>query len=331
MFSNHQALHFDNPNAPYGRAETFTPWRFTPRPLNDGALFERAPNREPPAIRQLQQPVNLEMQQQQPIVARQAQEDHDTAAEDIFLRESEVSIRDERIEHGWQAKFCELQQYKKEHGHVQIPQKYPTNQKLATWLQSQRFYSLNENSARKIKCVATRERRRQQLQSLGVAFPDVQQQGKPDQREASPNQEVQRPAVEEKDPVTPPVYDDDEEEQPLVPLNGDVDKSAHKDIQYETPLQGEEAREFPSALVQQEAVLSPKLQQDEKDPGGDGVQQDREASTTANLAERNEQTWQASFRELERFKEQHGHVRVPKKYPPNQELSNWLQISDTSD
>ena len=38
-------------------------------------------------------------------------------------------------EQDWQEKFRELEQYKKEHGHVQIPEKYPPNQKLSNWLQ----------------------------------------------------------------------------------------------------------------------------------------------------------------------------------------------------
>jgi hypothetical protein len=71
----------------------------------------------------------------------------------------------------WQEKFRELESFKKEHGHVQIPHKYPPNQPLSTWLRDQRYYKLNEDSSKKLKCAATRERRRQQLRSLGVTFP----------------------------------------------------------------------------------------------------------------------------------------------------------------
>ena len=63
-------------------------------------------------------------------------------------------------------------------------------------------------------------------------------------------------------------------------------------------------------------------QQDEKSPGEDGVQQDqsfREASTTVNL-ERNEESWQASFRKLQQFKKDNGHVTTAAEMPYEPEI-----------
>ena len=85
---------------------------------------------------------------------------------------------EDKLEREWQEKFRELQQYKEDHGHVRIPLRYPLNQELSKWLQHQRYRSLNEDYFKKLKCAATRERRRQQLQSLGVTFPYARSEAK---------------------------------------------------------------------------------------------------------------------------------------------------------
>ncbi|CAB9525830.1 helicase [Seminavis robusta] len=38
----------------------------------------------------------------------------------------------------------------------------------------------------------------------------------------------------------------------------------------------------------------------------------------------NAATWEDRYRELIRFKSDHGHCRVPKRYPPNMKLGNWV-------
>jgi hypothetical protein len=196
--------------------------------------------------------------------------------------------------------FCQLQNYKKEHGHVWVPRKYPQNQELSNWLQNQRYRSLNEDSSTKLKCAATRERRRNQLKSLGVAFPDEEQSKEDDwQEKFSELENFKKDHGHVRVPVNYP---------PNQPLSVWLisQRNARLNENSSAKMKCAATRERRRRQLQSLGVMFPDVE-------------------AMGLKQSKEDGWQDMFHQLESFKEEHGHVRVPNIYPPNQQLSNWMQ------
>jgi len=61
----------------------------------------------------------------------------------------------------WETRFAELQEFKEENGHCNVPQKFAPNQPLGTWVMNQR--------AAKTKGKMTREKS-SRLESIGFQW-----------------------------------------------------------------------------------------------------------------------------------------------------------------
>jgi hypothetical protein len=270
MAFNPNFLSFDNPNAPYGRAQTFQPWKFKLQPMvndDEPAPAEQQQRQQPPAVQE-----------------NSLQEEQDDAAP--LLQEQPAALKQQG---------------------GQQPQ------------------SADRETNKRVRFALGTPPQQNQAKDTGRAKEAVQQQGGAEQRKASSNLEVQRPAKEDaqEESIAPPVFDEEEEQGSLAPLNEKEEPLApHSDDALQAVGAPESLKDYrppPSSPPKpQEAVPSPStLRQDGQGQGEDVVEHDssfRKTSTT----ERNEHKWQESFRELRQHREQHGHVRMSKK------LSNWL-------
>ena len=74
---------------------------------------------------------------------------------------------DRKLNSKWQERYEELIEYKKKYGHCDVPRKYDENKKLATWVNSQRYFYRNVQSGKQSYIT---EERIELLQKIGFRW-----------------------------------------------------------------------------------------------------------------------------------------------------------------
>ncbi|MDD6309771.1 MAG: helicase associated domain-containing protein, partial [Chlamydia suis] len=244
------------------------------------------------------------------------------------------------FEEGWKENFLELQRFREEHGHCKVPQRYPQNPRLASWV-SRRRRDFKEGKLAEDKIA--------RLEEIGFVWRVLEEAWEENFLEL---QRFQEEHGHFKVPVGYPQNPQlaswvshqraDFKEGKLA-----EDKVARleelgfvwdilKEVWEENFLELQRFREeHGHCKVPEGYPQNPQL--------ASWVSTQRYAFKKGKLAEDRiarleeigfvwrvlEEAWEENFLELKRFREEHGHCKVPVGYPQNPQLASWVSNQRT--
>uniref|UniRef100_UPI0009B050FF DEAD/DEAH box helicase n=1 Tax=Chlamydia suis TaxID=83559 RepID=UPI0009B050FF len=256
-------------------------------------------------------------------------------AEDRIARLEEIGFVWDVLEEGWEENFLELKRFQEEHGHCKVPHKYPKSPQLSVWVSDQRT---------KFKKGKLSEDKIARLEEIGFVW-DVLEEGWEENflelkrfREEHghcnvPSVYLQNPSLgvwvsDQREKIKKGKLAEDKiarlEEMGFV---WDVLKEAWEENFLELQRFQEE---HGHCKVPQRYLQNPDL--------GFWVCRQRRRFKKGKLAEDRvarleelgfvwdvlEEEWEENFLELKRFREEHGHCKVPQRYPQNPQLASWV-------
>ncbi|WP_080132990.1 DEAD/DEAH box helicase [Chlamydia suis] len=189
-------------------------------------------------------------------------------SEDRIARLEEIGFVWRVLKEAWEENFLELQRFREEHGHCKVPQRYPQNPQLASWVSNQRV---------DFKKGDLSEDRIARLEELGF------------------------------------VWDVFEEvwEKNFLELQRFREEHGHCKVPHRYP----ENPDLGSWVsVQRKNFKKGKLSEGR-------IARLEEIGFVWDVTE---EAWEKNFLELKRFQEEHGHCKVPQRYPQNPDLGSWV-------
>ncbi|WP_257615700.1 helicase associated domain-containing protein, partial [Chlamydia suis] len=256
-------------------------------------------------------------------------------SEDKIERLEEIGFVWNVFEEEWEENFLELQRFREEHGHCKVPQRYPQNPQLASWVSSQRKdFKKGKISEDKIA----------RLEELGFVW-DIFEEGWEENF-----LELQRFQEEHGHCKVPEGY-------PQNPQLAGWVKTQRKDFKKGKLSEDKIARLEELGFVwnvfeesweenflelqrfreehghckvptryPQNPQLATWVSSQRKDFKKGKISEDK----IARLEELGfvwdviEEAWEENFLALKRFQEEHGHCKVPQRYPQNPQLASWV-------
>ncbi|WP_257616748.1 DEAD/DEAH box helicase [Chlamydia suis] len=188
--------------------------------------------------------------------------------EDRIARLEELGFVWDVLEGFWEEKFMELKLFREEHGHCKVPEGYPQNPQLASWVSNQRQYFKKGKLA---------EDRIERLEEIGFVWRVLEE----------------------------------EWEENFLELKRFQEEHGHCKVPYKYP---------------QNPQLASWVSNQRKDFKKGDLSEDRiERLEEIGFVWRVlEEAWEENFLELQRFREEHGHCKVPQGYPQNPQLALWV-------
>ncbi|MDY4960476.1 MAG: Helicase associated domain protein, partial [Chlamydia suis] len=194
-------------------------------------------------------------------------------AEDKIARLEEIGFVWDVLEEAWEENFLELQRFREEHGHCNVPNRYPQNPQLASWVSNQR-YAFKKGELSEDKIV--------RLEELGFVW------------------DVLKEAWEEN----------------FLELQRFREEHGHCKVPQRYP-QNPQLASWVS--TQRYAFKKGELSEDK-------IVRLEELGFVWDIFE---EGWKENFLELQRFREEHGHCKVPEGYPQNPQLASWVSKQRT--
>ncbi|KDU80239.1 restriction endonuclease family protein [Chlamydia muridarum] len=191
-------------------------------------------------------------------------------SEDKIERMNEIGFIWDVPEGAWEENFLELRHFQEEHGHCRVPREYPKNPQLATWVRNQR------NDFKEGKLSEDRITRLEEIGFIWKVFEGAWEEN---------FLELQRFQEEHGHCRVPSRY----------PENPQLASWVH---------------------VQRRCFKAGKLSEDR-------ITKLEEIGFIWKVFEG---AWEENFLELQRFQEEHGHCRVPSRYPENPQLASWVHV-----
>ncbi|WP_080126619.1 DEAD/DEAH box helicase [Chlamydia suis] len=189
-------------------------------------------------------------------------------SEDRIARLEELGFVWDVTEEAWEKNFLELQRFREEHGHCKVPEGYPQNPQLASWVSNQR------SDFKKGKLAEDRVAR---LEELGFVWRVLEEAW----------------------------------EENFLELQRFREEHGHCKVPGGYP----QNPQLASWVSNQRAYF-------------------KEGKLAENRVARLEEigfvwrvlkeAWEENFLELQRFREEHGHCKVPEGYPQNPQLASWV-------
>ncbi|WP_257616739.1 helicase associated domain-containing protein, partial [Chlamydia suis] len=189
-------------------------------------------------------------------------------SEDRIARLEELGFVWDILEEAWEKNFLELQRFREEHGHCKVPKRYPQHPQLASWVRNQRV---------DFKKGDLSEDRIARLEELGFVWYVFEEAWEKNFLELKRFQEERGHCN------VPSVY----------PENPDLGSWVS---------------------VQRKTFKSSELSEDR-------IARLEELGFVWDVTE---EAWEKNFLELQRFREEHGHCKVPEGYPQNPQLASWV-------
>uniref|UniRef100_UPI00214BFF36 helicase associated domain-containing protein n=1 Tax=Chlamydia suis TaxID=83559 RepID=UPI00214BFF36 len=189
-------------------------------------------------------------------------------SEDKIERLEELGFVWDVAEEAWEKNFLELQRFREEHGHCKVPQGYPQNPQLASWVSTQRAdFKKGKLSEDKIA----------RLEEIGFVWRVLEEAW----------------------------------EENFLELQRFREEHGHCKVPQRHP-QNPQLASWVS--TQRADFKEGKLSEDR-------IARLKELGFVWDVAE---EAWEKNFLELQRFQEEHGHCKVPEGYPQNPQLASWV-------
>ena len=257
-------------------------------------------------------------------------------SEDKIARLEEIGFVWNVFEEAWEKNFLELKRFQEEHGHCKVPQRYPQNPQLGSWVSNQRAdFKKGDLSEDKIA----------RLEEIGFVWDVLEEEWEENFLELKRFQEehghcrvpsvypenpqlavwvkVQRRAFKSgklsEDKIARLeelgfVWDVSEEawEKNFLELQRFREEHGHCGVPSVYP---ENPQLGYWVGVQRKCFKKGKLSEDK-------IARLEELGFVWDVRE---EEWEKNFLKLQRFQEEHGHCKVPQKYPQNPSLGVWVK------
>ncbi|WP_231911662.1 DEAD/DEAH box helicase [Chlamydia suis] len=191
-------------------------------------------------------------------------------SEDKIVRLEELGFVWDVLKEVWEENFLELQRFLEEHGHCKVPQRYPQNPFLGTWVSHQRQDFKEDKLS---------EDRIARLEELGFVWDVLEESW----------------------------------EKNFLELKRFREEHGHCKVPYKYP-------KSPQLSVW---VRHQRENFKKGDLSEDGIKRMNELGFVWDVLE---ESWEKNFLELKRFQEEHGHCKVPQRYPQNPDLGSWVSV-----
>ena len=256
-------------------------------------------------------------------------------AEDKIARLEEIGFVWDILEEAWEENFLELQRFREEHGHCKVPKRYPQNPFLGVWVSVQRYaFKKGKLSEDKIE----------RLEEIGFVWDVLEEEWEKNFLELQRfREEHGHCKVSEGYPQNPQLAvwvktqrndfkDGKLSENKIARLEElgfvwDIFEEGWKENFLELKRFQEE---HGHCKVPHKYPKSPQLSvwvsNQRKDFKKGDLSEDRIARLEGIgfVWDVTEEAWEKNFLELKRFQEEHGHCKVPQRYPQNPQLASWV-------
>ncbi|MEB2690595.1 DEAD/DEAH box helicase [Chlamydia suis] len=189
-------------------------------------------------------------------------------AEDKVARLEEIGFVWDVLKEAWEENFLELQRFREEFGHCKVPHRYPQNPDLGSWVSVQR---------KTFKSSELSEDRIARLEEIGFVWDVLEE----------------------------------EWEKNFLELQRFREEHGHCNVPHKYP-------KSPQLSVW---VSNQRKDFKKGDLSEDRIARLEEIGFVWNVLK---EVWEKNFLELKRFREEHGHCKVPKRYPQNPQLASWV-------
>ncbi|WP_082192338.1 DEAD/DEAH box helicase [Chlamydia suis] len=256
-------------------------------------------------------------------------------AEDKIARLEELGFVWRVLEEAWEKNFLELKRFREEHGHCNVPHKYPKSPQLAVWVSNQR---------KDFKKGDLSEDRIARLEEIGFVWRVLEEAWEENflelQRFREEHGHCKVPGDYPQNPQLASWVSNQRyafkkgelSEDKIVRLEElgfvwDVLKEVWEEnfLELQRFLEEHGHCKVPQRYPQN-PFLGTWVSHQRQDFKEDKLSEDR----IARLEELGfvwdvlEEAWEENFLELQRFREEYGHCKVPTRYPQNPQLASWV-------
>ncbi|WP_080121412.1 DEAD/DEAH box helicase [Chlamydia suis] len=256
-------------------------------------------------------------------------------AEDRIARLNEIGFVWDILEGAWEENFMELKCFQEEHGHCKVPEGYPKNRQLASWVKHQREY---------FKSAKLSEDRIARLEGIGFVwhvfkesweknFLELQRFREEHGHCKVPYKYPKSPqlsvwvSTQRKDFKKGKLSEDKIARLEELGFVWDVFEESWEENFLELQRFREEHGHCKvSTRYPQNPFLGIWVSNQRRDFKDGKISEDKieRLEELGFVWDVTEDAWEENFLELKRFQEEHGHCRVPRKYPENPSLGVWV-------
>ncbi|WP_257616910.1 helicase associated domain-containing protein, partial [Chlamydia suis] len=258
-------------------------------------------------------------------------------SEDKIARLEEIGFVWRVLEEAWEENFLELKRFREEHGHCKVPQRYPQNPQLASWVRRQR------SDFKKGKLAEDKIAR---LEEIGFVWDVLEEEWEKNFLE------LKRFREEHGHCKVPRWYPENPDLGSWVSVQRKTFKSSElsedriarleelgfvwdvfEEVWEKNFLELKRFREeYGHCKVPEGYPQNPQLASWVNNQRVDFKKGKLSEDKIARLEEIGfvwdvaEEAWEKNFLELQRFREEHGHCKVPQRYPQNPDLGSWVSV-----